>query len=64
MTTFNEDRWRDMREYLKSECINIYNQKINITKMYEKKTGLPWSYLLNNIIGTPNLVANLTSNIT
>ena len=38
-----------MREYLKRECININNQKINITKMYEKKNGLPWSYLLNKI---------------
>ena len=45
----NDEDNDHMREYLKSECINIYNQKINITKMYEKKTGLPWSYLLNNI---------------
>ena len=47
MNKYAEDVHR--REYLKSECININNQKINITKMYEKKTGLPWSYLLNHI---------------
>lgn len=47
MNEYYEDN--HMREYFKNECININNQKINISKMYEKKTGLPWSYLLNNI---------------
>jgi hypothetical protein len=48
MNEYYEDN-DHMREYLKRECININNQKINITKMYEKKNGLPWSYLLNKI---------------
>ena len=39
----------EMRENLKRELAYIQQEKINIQKMYQKKTGLPWSYLLNKI---------------
>jgi len=39
----------EMRENLKRELAYIQSEKINIQKMYENKTGLPWSYLLNKI---------------
>ena len=33
------------RELLKKELCFINQQRINIQRMYEKKTGLPWSFL-------------------
>ncbi len=39
----------EKREYCKKSIGLIQSQKITIQKMYENKTGLPWSYLLNKI---------------
>ena len=39
----------EMRENLKTRIAIIQQEKCIIRKMYENKTGLPWSYLLNKI---------------